>query len=798
MADVYEQNLPQKTNLTTNDYVRVVGSDDVSYKQPLSDVAQKTIENYAGSTLAGSTQSVKGAIDGLKSSAIADKAELNASINEVASDLANESSTRASQDTNLQAQINQLVAPTGTAPNPAEIENARIGADNITYTTLGDAIRTQVTDLKSDLDGVQNVTAFAPYLTWEQGGLNDGADSTSNIRIRTKFIAFAKGTEVKFSVLSGYKYAVNFYNASKTWLTEKYWLTADTTFYANFDGYLRVVLGHSNNAGITPSDSSNMMVTVTKPITNDIFAMQSDHKVYQQTNVTDADATASLLWQQGSLSSGVNSDAPDRIRTASYIFVGDINTLKITVSDGYQVAVNKYNADYAYVGEDAFSGGSYSPNIDGISYVRLIARHSPDTTTVITPEVGNTVVSCLFTSNMAVISKQNNALVNNAKSSLKEQVNYWMVAGSITNAGVDSQANSAIRFRTPTPAFTRKGTILALKDTIYGLNNHYFYIFKYDENGTLISNGDPVSWAIIDEDCYVRIMGRKGNNQAIDDTVISEFAHDFIVLDNPQNLYYERTNPFRSIQHSGNYGGAPMNTIAGFKAGYNAGFRIQEFDVRLTSDNVWVCCHNATINATARNSDGSELATDVYVANSTYTDLLQYDFGIYAGSQYAGTKIPTVEEALTFLKSVGSMAYIDIMTYPEATEEQVQNLMDIVINCGMIGNSYFLASGANGGMNYSYWITNYKKNANIVFTGTAGRYIQDAIVSLTGQNAVCLDMRCDLADSTQIGNAKTYGIPVEVYDVSTTAEMDALDGYITGVSSDNIVASEYLRNKALS
>lgn len=135
MADVYEQNLPQKTNLTTNDYVRVVGSDDVSYKQPLSDVAQKTIENYAGSTLAGSTQSVKGAIDGLKSSAIADKAELNASINEVASDLASESSTRASQDTNLQAQINQLVAPTGTAPNPAEIENARIGADNVTYTT---------------------------------------------------------------------------------------------------------------------------------------------------------------------------------------------------------------------------------------------------------------------------------------------------------------------------------------------------------------------------------------------------------------------------------------------------------------------------------------------------------------------------------------------------------------------------------------------------------------------------------------------------------------------------------------
>lgn len=204
MADVYEQNLPQKTNLTTNDYVRVVGSDDVSYKQPLSDVAQKTIENYAGSTLAGSTQSVKGAIDGLKSSATADKAELNASINEVASDLASESSTRASQDTNLQAQINQLVAPTGTAPNPAEIENARIGADNITYTTLGDAIRTQVTDLKSDLNKSQVInavdlsTAVEGYVTkWGT------VDSSNNFRL-LKPLTLKRGQTI---YLTGYGYS---------------------------------------------------------------------------------------------------------------------------------------------------------------------------------------------------------------------------------------------------------------------------------------------------------------------------------------------------------------------------------------------------------------------------------------------------------------------------------------------------------------------------------------------------------------------------------------------------------------
>ena len=67
-----------------------------------------------------------------------------------------EVATRQSADALLQSQIDQLVAPTGTAPNPAEIENARIGADNVTYTTLGEAIRTQVTDVKSAINVVFN------------------------------------------------------------------------------------------------------------------------------------------------------------------------------------------------------------------------------------------------------------------------------------------------------------------------------------------------------------------------------------------------------------------------------------------------------------------------------------------------------------------------------------------------------------------------------------------------------------------------------------------------------------------
>jgi len=57
-----------------------------------------------------------------------------------------EASTRATQDASLQSQINQIVAPTGEAPSAAEVENARVGVNNVTYASLGVAIRTQITN----------------------------------------------------------------------------------------------------------------------------------------------------------------------------------------------------------------------------------------------------------------------------------------------------------------------------------------------------------------------------------------------------------------------------------------------------------------------------------------------------------------------------------------------------------------------------------------------------------------------------------------------------------------------------
>ena len=64
---VKENTLPSKSNITASDRLRAIGSDDKSYRALVSDVAKYIVENYNGSTLAGSAQSVQAAFTELNS-----------------------------------------------------------------------------------------------------------------------------------------------------------------------------------------------------------------------------------------------------------------------------------------------------------------------------------------------------------------------------------------------------------------------------------------------------------------------------------------------------------------------------------------------------------------------------------------------------------------------------------------------------------------------------------------------------------------------------------------------------------
>lgn len=142
------------------------------------------------------------------------------------------------------------------------------------------------------------------------------------------------------------------------------------------------------------------------------------------------------------------------------------------------------------------------------------------------------------------------------------------------------------------------------------------------------------------------------------------------------------TNPqIISISHRG-LNTYPENTLIAFMASKRRGFNCVETDVRFTSDGVPVLLHDASINRTARNADGTELSSTVYIEDITYEQALAYDFGIYKADQFVGTKIPTFEQFCVLCRNIGVKPYVEIKAN-SLTSELAQTILNIAFKCGL-------------------------------------------------------------------------------------------------------------------
>lgn len=97
-----------------------------------------------------------------------------------------ETSARTAQDALLQAEIDQIIAPTGEAPSAAEVENARIGANGVTYSTLGDAVRGQYSELKNQLTDEVGVEWLNKSISWWFGNVSGNVGSAVTVDSGTR------------------------------------------------------------------------------------------------------------------------------------------------------------------------------------------------------------------------------------------------------------------------------------------------------------------------------------------------------------------------------------------------------------------------------------------------------------------------------------------------------------------------------------------------------------------------------------------------------------------------------------
>ena len=104
--------------------------------------------------------------------------------------------------------------------------------------------------------------------------------------------------------------------------------------------------------------------------------------------------------------------------------------------------------------------------------------------------------------------------------------------------------------------------------------------------------------------------------------------------------------------------------------------------MRFTSDGKAVLLHRPVVDDTS-NGTGE-------IANMTLEQARALDFGAGRGEEYAGTRIPTLEEGLAFCRGLGLDVYLELKV-PEMTEEQYKNIAFTVQDCGMRDHVTFIS-----------------------------------------------------------------------------------------------------------
>lgn len=115
------------------------------------------------------------------------------------------------------------------------------------------------------------------------------------------------------------------------------------------------------------------------------------------------------------------------------------------------------------------------------------------------------------------------------------------------------------------------------------------------------------------------------------------------------------------VAHRGGGTLAPENTLAAFRAGHAQGFKMMEYDVKLSSDGVPILLHDDTI---GRTSNGTGLAAELTIA-----DLLHHDFGAWHSVAYAGEPIPSLYAIAAYTLAHDVCSNIEIKPSPGTEAE---------------------------------------------------------------------------------------------------------------------------------
>lgn len=323
--------------------------------------------------------------------------------------------------------------------------------------------------------------------------------------------------------------------------------------------------------------------------------------------------------------------------------------------------------------------------------------------------------------------------------------------------------------------------------------NKYAHIVGGGENNTERKNIHTLDWegnAVFagnvtdgngDSIASVKTLIQAGG--ATDEQV--QTAVESYLSENPIESGGDYSPTVKAVNHRGYSAGAPENTLPAYVLSKKKGFKYAECDVAFTSDGIAVLLHDDTID---RTSDGSGS-----ISSLTYEQLLTYDFGSWFSSEYAGTKIPTFEEFIKLCKHIDLHPYIELKSSGNYTQEQIASIVDVVKANGMKGKVTYISFNSD----FLKYVKSTDANARLGYlSSTATDSVITTVTSLrSGSNEVYAGVNYTALTDNFISNCIVDSIPLEIWTVNDVGYIRNMNSYISGVTSDSLIAGDILRSE---
>lgn len=265
----------------------------------------------------------------------------------------------------------------------------------------------------------------------------------------------------------------------------------------------------------------------------------------------------------------------------------------------------------------------------------------------------------------------------------------------------------------------------------------------------------------------------------------------------------------RGIAHQGFHKLERANSLAAFRAAAKEGWRYVETDTYMTTDGKFIVSHDPYLPTGWTNGTVTTTQGSYKYEEHTLAEILAFH-----GPN--NEKTDTLEEFCKTCKECGLHPYIELKQGKMADTNTLDTnpryngkgygvkVLDIVNRYGLRGNATFIASVpftllrmAREDQSYRYGIVYFGqlKNSDAAWATVLSKideYNNDAVAS---KAYLFLDANINnlkVADADAVDKLVQKNCALEVWTATTKDDLDNLDPYVTGVTSDNIHAGEIL------